>query len=155
MVKVHRALAGSSVRLPNGAVLAITGKPPPGPWLGMHFSLLVLAAKQHQPSSRRFPGLRVLHVPLPDHRRALTPAERTAVLRASRVVARELAAGRSVMVTCEIGLNRSAVITSMALVRLGMPREKVVRLVRRMRWGALNNPRFARMVREEKLTRVA
>jgi protein-tyrosine phosphatase len=150
-------VSASAVRLPNGAVLAIGGKPPTGPWLGVgSFSLLVLAAKENQPAASRFPGVRVLHVPLTDYGGPFTPAQRAAALRASLVVAKALAAGKNVMVTCELGLNRSSLIAGMALARLGMPRERVVKLVRRLRsFAALNNGRFARMVREEPLTRVA
>ncbi len=150
-----RHLNGSAVRLPNGALLSIAGKPPKGPWVGMGFSLLVLAARENQPWASSFPGVRVLHVPLVDLGGTFTPRMEKAAVAASRTVARYLAAGKNVMVTCELGLNRSSLIAAMALARLGMGRERVVRLVRQLRLGGLNNLRFVRMVRHQPLTRVA
>lgn len=151
-----KSLQASAIRLRRGGLLAIGGKPPTGPWLGMHFDLLVLAAKEVQPPSSKFPGLRVIHVPLADGLRDLPPDQHLAVLAASREVAKTLAAGKSVLVTCEVGLNRSALIASLALMRFGYSPERAMALVRRLRFGALNNPRFVSAVRRArgKLTRV-
>ncbi len=151
-----KSLQASAIRLRRGGLLAIGGSPPTGPWLGMHFDLLVLAAKEVQPPSWKFPGLRVIHVPLADGLHELPMEQHLAVLAASREVAKTLAAGKSVLVTCQAGLNRSALIATLALMRLGYSPNKATALVRRLRTGALNNPRFVATVRaaQGKLTRV-
>jgi hypothetical protein len=153
---MYRHLRVSAIRLSNGAMLAIGGKPVEGPWLAAGgYKMLVLAAKQHQPPDLRFPGVRVVHCPLPDKITGLSPVEHRAVVRCSKLAARYLADGKSVMFTCEVGLNRSALIATMALRRLGMSRDRAIRIVRKMRLGALNNPRFVRIVKTEPLSRVA
>lgn len=134
------------LRLSNGAILVVGGSPPPGPWLGGCFSLLVLTAKQYQPPAGSFPGVRVLHVPLSDNGGPLNTDEQRAAIRASGVVAQYLARGKNVVVTCQMGLNRSALVSSLALVRLGVDRASAVRALRSIRFGALNNRYFEHMV---------
>lgn len=153
---MYRHLRVSTIRLSNGATLAIGGKPVEGPWLAAGgYKLLVLAARQHQPPASRFPGVRVLPCPLPDKLSGLSPAERRMAVRCSKIAARYLAEGKNVMFTCEVGLNRSDFIAVMAMIRLGVRRERAIRIARKMRMGALNNPRFVRIIHTEPLTRVA
>ncbi len=108
------------------------------------FDTLVLAAKEHQPSARRFPGVEVIHVPMDDVDRPLSSSELRRVRRASARVARRLVAGRRVLVTCHAGLNRSGIITAGALILLtGADACSVVRRVRQQRSpDALSNPSF-------------
>lgn len=143
----------STLRLPNGAVLAVGPKPPVGSAVGRGgFQVLVLCAIGYQPPAGRFPGVYVIHAPLTDHGAAMTSIERTLAKRAARIVARELARGRNVLVTCEQGRNRSALVAAIALVLLGSPRPKAVQQLRRMRFQALANRDFARMVEQEDLS---
>jgi protein-tyrosine phosphatase len=147
------SLRYSSIRLPNGAVLAIGGRPPPGGAVAAAgFKVLVLTADTYQPLPPRFPGVYVVNAPLADSRLPLTSTERGAALRASRIVAKMLGAGQNVLVTCEMGLNRSAYVSALALVRLGWARPRAIALVRQMRFGGLNNSQFVRLIEQERVT---
>jgi protein-tyrosine phosphatase len=56
--------------------------------------------------------------------------------------------GDSVLSSCRLGLNRSALISSFVLVKLGFTGEEAIKLVRRARGaGALYNPAFRRIIR--------
>jgi hypothetical protein len=110
------------------------------------FNVLVLAAKEYQPSAKSFPGVSVIHAPLDDGilfeedmRVALEAASKTAITRLH---------GAKVLITCQMGLNRSGLITALALVFLhGMSGSKAVDLVRSRRKGALFNPYFVKAIR--------
>ena len=143
----------STLRLPNGAVLAVGPKPPVGSAVGRGgFQVLVLCAIGYQPPAARFPGAIVLHVPLTDHGAAMTSIERVLARRAGRIVARELSRGHNVLVTCEQGRNRSALVAALALVYLGYPRVGAIAMLRRMRPFALANRDFAKMIEREGLS---
>jgi protein-tyrosine phosphatase len=145
----------STLRLPNGAILAIGAKPAPNAHMHRIFSLLVLTAREFQFPASDFPGVRVMHVPLPDG--PLTATDRVKARSAAKVVAAYLRSGRSVLVTCAMGLNRSALVASLALVALGCPRPKAIATVRAMRGGlyaipfhkALSNEHFTRLIEQE------
>lgn len=64
------------------------------------------------------------------------------------IVADAVAAGRTVLVRCSGGLNRSGLVVASALVRLGHGPEEAIALVRRARgpW-ALTNPAFVSHLR--------
>jgi hypothetical protein len=57
-------------------------------------------------------------------------------------VAAVLAADGPVLVRCRYGLNRSALVVGLALVRRGWPAADVVHRLRSVRPGALTNPYF-------------
>jgi protein-tyrosine phosphatase len=143
----------STTRLPNGAVLAVGPKPPTGSAVARGgFQMLVLCAIEYQPPASKFPGVYVLHVPLTDHGAAMTSIERTLARRAARIVAKELSRGHNVLVTCRQGRNRSALVAAIALVQLGMSRPRSISHLRRMRFQALANKDFERMVAREDLS---
>ena len=119
-------------------LLAQGARPPVG--VRLPFDVIVLAAWEYQPE---MPGFEVLHVPLDDA--APTASDRTRIRATARAVARYVRAGRRVLVTCHQGRNRSGVIAGLALVKLGMPRNQAVRLIRTLRNG-LTNPHFCAMV---------
>lgn len=110
---------------------------------------LVLAAVEWQPQVPH--GLDGLRVPLED---VIPPSSSVAALiragaeDAARCVARKVQRGRRVLVTCAMGLNRSGLVTGLALRRLGIGGDEAVELVRRARGPrALSNRAFAAMVR--------
>jgi protein-tyrosine phosphatase len=110
---------------------------------------LVLAALEHQP---RVPaGLDGCRISLED--RLPPTAELERLIRAgaddvARDVARRLKRGHRVLVTCAQGLNRSGLVSGLALRQLGFDGGRAVELVRRARGrDALSNPAFAAMVR--------
>jgi len=113
------------------------------------FQMLVLCAVEHQPSDRKFPGLSVLKVPLTDEadlvsdqvmRRVVTPA--------ARFVACAIQNGQKVLVTCHAGINRSGLVTGLALQMLTKWSGKacVERIRARRHEMALCNTQFHRIV---------
>ena len=126
------------------------GCPTQGPWLRRRgFSLLVLCAIEHQPPSHRFPGLRVMRIPLDDVSEPLSPTAAASVMTMASVVADALRRHKKVLVTCQMGLNRSGLVNGVALRMLtGAQGEEVVEHIRRRRGGmALSNREFAKFVR--------
>ena len=105
------------------------------------FDTLALCAEEFQPSRMAFEGL-VIRSPLPDG--VLTAPEITRALLASRAVAEALQRGDRVLVTCHAGINRSALIASLALARITrMSARDLVVLMRTKRHPqALSNPHF-------------
>lgn len=145
-VYISRNKDYGELHLANGAVLAMGSKPPRG--MRLPFQVLVLTAVEYQPRSRDFPGVLVLHVPLTDTPGKRPPASEQAAARtAAAFVARHLYARRRVLVTCNMGLNRSGLVTTLALVRIGYQPEDAIAIARQLRGrAALFNPHFRRMV---------
>lgn len=107
------------------------------------FDALVLTAEEFQPPAQAFPGVRVMHCPLDDHYDPLTPHEWNLIIRGANFVAHNVRRGRRVLVTCQQGLNRSGIITAMAVCLLtGVSGRDAVRLVQRRRPDALCNSNF-------------
>ncbi len=120
-------------------------KPPQGPGLAAQgVRLVVLCAREHQPHSQRFPGVVVLHAPLDDDPHRDPSAQELQIAHeASSVVASALQQGHRCLVTCAMGLNRSGLVSGLALVRLGASAPTAIALIRRARGNdALSNPRF-------------
>lgn len=121
-------------------------KPPEGPGLAAQgFRLLVLCAREIQPHSQRFPGLVVLHAPLDDDpKRGLSAQEIQIAHEAADAVAKAIVAGHRTLVTCAMGLNRSGLVTALAMTRgLSVSPPTAIALVRRARGNdALGNHRF-------------
>lgn len=87
------------------------------------------------------PGVEHLVAEIPD--RPLTADQIDAVRQAAHTAARAVEAGRTVLVRCRSGYNRSGLVVAQALVLLGHEAVPAIRLVRRRRspW-ALNNRTF-------------
>lgn len=115
------------------------------------FDVLVLCAQEIQPAVLGF-GRQVLRVPLPDS--ALTTEETRRALIGGRRVAEALVAGNRVLVTCQQGMNRSALVASLALGHVTrMTAPQIITLVRSRRTpgvpadqGALRNPHFCDLI---------
>lgn len=128
--------------------LYVGSKPPPGRHAGV--DVVVLAAMEYQPPAHLFPGAEVIHAPLDDDPRR--PMREDEVVRAARTadrVARRLRAGRRVLVTCAMGLNRSGLIAALAMADVyRMRADEIVARLRRARGiMALSNPNFERLLR--------
>jgi protein-tyrosine phosphatase len=107
------------------------------------FDTLVLCAKEYQPPSVLFPGLKVIHAPNDDSGRPLTDSEKRIALVAADITAKDVASGKNVLVTCMQGRNRSGLVVAIAVVKLtGMQGDKTVRLIQQLRKNALTNPSF-------------
>lgn len=123
--------------------------PPTGPRLAQSgFDVLVLAAREVQPPSWKFPGVEVLRLPMDDVPLRLTRAQLADVQALASMIAMRLSHGQKVLVTCRAGLNRSGLLVGATLAReLGMRPTDAVRLVRDKRsFLALNNPAFVHAI---------
>lgn len=128
--------------------LFIGPKPPPG--RRSDVDVIVLAAMEYQPPAVLFPGVEVIHAPLDDDpSRPMTANEIEIAIKAGRRVARRLRAGRRILSTCAMGLNRSSLIAALAMSEThGMSADEIIRRVRRARGAwALSNPNFERLLR--------
>jgi hypothetical protein len=120
--------------------LWVGGKPPldrPLP----DFDVLVLCAQEIQPIGVGFHG-QVLRCPLPDA--ALDNQELARAFVTARKVGEALVSGKRVLVTCAMGLNRSALVASLGLgLVTRMSADELVRLMRtRRHHDCLSNEHF-------------
>ncbi len=112
------------------------------------FAAVVLCAKEYQPPALSFRGP-VWRVRLEDWEVPLSSADAHAVARAGRAVAKLVANGQHVLVTCFAGLNRSALVVGTALLELGFePADAVTRIQLNHSLSALNNRAFVRHLHE-------
>lgn len=111
------------------------------------FSAIVLCAQEFQPRFRRFKGT-VIRAPFADTKYP-TAKERRIAIRSAREVAKRLKKGQRVLVTCAMGLNRSGLVTGLALrMASRMHPTEIIRRIREARGEyALSNPAFERIVR--------
>jgi hypothetical protein len=119
-------------------------RPPPGPALRRAgFGMLVLCAVEHQPPADQFPGVTVVRARIDDSGRPMEQREWLEALRASNVAAHAVRAGRAVLTTCAMGLNRSGLVNALTLCRLTrMGGRDAAALIRRRRAHALSNRYF-------------
>ena len=121
-------------------------RPPQGPELAsMGFSAVALTAAEHQPGPHLFPGLdAVISVPLHDGFDPPPVGELMAAMETSGVVAGIVASGRKVLVTCNMGYNRSGMVTALSLMRLQRSKSTadIIAHIRAVRPGALGNEEF-------------
>lgn len=128
--------------------LFVGSKPDPGRHACV--DVIVLAAEEHQLSADLFPGAEVLHAPLDDDpSRSMRADEIGIAARAAARVARRLRAGKKVLCTCAMGLNRSSLVAALAMQDVwGMGADEIVARIRKARgmW-ALSNPNFEQLLR--------
>jgi len=128
--------------------LFVGSKPPPGRHACV--DVIVLTAVEHQPPANQFPGAEVIHAPIDDApNRPMREDEIVTATKAAGRVARRLRAGRRVLVTCAMGLNRSALVAALAMHEIyGMSADEIIARIRRARGSwALSNPNFERLLR--------
>ncbi len=108
------------------------------------FQLLVLCAEEYQPPAYEFHGVDVYHAPNQDNALLAPSRDQLAIaLAAATKVADILQTQRPVLVTCWMGLNRSGLVTALALHKsLGISGAEACALVKRVRPWALSNPQF-------------
>jgi len=107
--------------------------------------LLVLCAAEIQPDRLAFHGA-VLRCPIPDAE--LDAAQLRLVMQTSVAVAKAIVGGKRVLVTCHMGLNRSALVVALALHQLTtMGSDQIVAHIRRHRsQSALSNQHFVAII---------
>lgn len=128
--------------------LFVGSKPAPGRYDGV--DTIVLNAAEYQPPAHLFPGAEVIHAPIDDAPgRAMTDQEIATATQAAARVARRLRAGRRVLSTCQMGLNRSSLVAAIAMHDVyGMSAEEIIERLRRARGSwALSNPNFEKLLR--------
>ena len=108
------------------------------------FRSLVLCAKEIQPQAAQFPGVPVFRCPFEDDpTKQLNDLEKRMIREASSFVAREIQSNRPVLVTCHAGINRSALVSALALTEIGFTAKDAVDQIRAGRDAVcLNNPIF-------------
>lgn len=104
------------------------------------FDFVVFAAREWQVKPRAFACVETLSIPLSDGEYVgrkvvqypMTHEERRHAIYAASAVAKRVARGQRVLVTCWMGLNRSALVASLAMLMLHptMQAEDAMRLVR-------------------------
>ena len=123
--------------------------PPMGPRVARAgFDLLVLCAEEYQPAAESFGGVRVLHAPNDDAFK-LTKSQWRGAQKASLEVADALERGEKVLVTCAAGLNRSGLVSALAMLRLAgtaADAGAVVAQIQTRRFMALCNDAFVEFV---------
>lgn len=130
------ALPGYQFACPGLAI----GSAPPA--CQLPFDVLVLCAREYQPSANGFPGTRVVRVPFSDNYIHIPVSERETAARGARV-----RRGETVLVTCRQGRNRSGLVTACAMVDLGYSPREAIRMVRAARGpDALSNPYFVSLI---------
>jgi len=111
------------------------------------FDTVVLSAVETQPSLSQW-GLEVLRFGLKDHGPPPTNSEIAQAIDAGKAVARRIARGQRVLVTCHMGLNRSGLIVALALVNLHCPAREAIKRIRKARGPlALGNRYFRQILR--------
>ncbi len=110
------------------------------------FDVLVLCAREIQPERPAFRGA-VFRCPIPDS--TLDIHELTAAVLTARAVGDALLAGRRVLVTCAMGLNRSAFVAAQAIARVTKrTADDIIALLRAKRSPlALSNVYFCDILR--------
>jgi protein-tyrosine phosphatase len=128
------------------APLLAQGKRPPEGAL-LPFDTVVLCAVEAQPRLDQ-PGLEVLRLSLKDHGPPPTDAEMQQAVDAGAAVARRLRQKKRVLVTCQMGLNRSGLVNALALMNLGYSAEHAIATVKKARSPfALSNTHFKKFLR--------
>ena len=111
------------------------------------FHVLVLAADDYQPQLSG--SIELLYTPIPDGE--LTTRQRRSVEEVGRHLAKLIRHRKHVLVTCAMGINRSALLAALALRCGGMTAEQAITQLRIMRGpDLLCNRHFVRIVREFK-----
>lgn len=113
--------------------LYVGSQPVVGRYLaGKGVQTLCLCAMEFQPEDSAFPGVEtVLRCPIDDAEP--TPAMIRMVKQASQGVANSLAMGKRTLVVCHMGLNRSALVAALALIRLGVKPSAAVEAIKQAR----------------------
>jgi len=124
--------------------------PPAGDALErLGFTVLFLCANDHQPPSGSHTGLRGYRVGLRDDGTPPTAKEIESAALAGRKVAELMAAGDKVLVTCQMGLNRSGLVCALALYfSQEISGAQAMMKVQIRRPGALQNPWFQSILRQ-------
>jgi protein-tyrosine phosphatase len=103
---------------------------------------------EYQPDPEKFPGVRVLQCPFMDDDDPEIFPE-AMLLTCAKIAAYQVHAGNKVLVTCQMGWNRSGIVTALTLYRLyKITGQEALEAVRNARPHALSNEFFADYLRK-------
>lgn len=124
-------------------------RPPAGDVLRrMHFDTVVLCAVEYQPRTKDFPGVEVLRIQLDDQAELPSSSMMRAVGRLAELVAYRVERAQRVLVTCNMGINRSGLVSAVSIMKLtGCSGSEAIAAVQAGRPGSLRNPYFAEAIR--------
>jgi protein-tyrosine phosphatase len=126
-------------------------RPPQGRSLyDLGFRAVFLTAAEHQPEAEKFPGLdAVVSVRLHDDGEPPPLGELISAMETSGIAASIVRSGRKVLITCNMGFNRSGIVTALTLMRLQRSKstDDIVSHVRACRPTALSNQYFVDFLR--------
>jgi hypothetical protein len=113
------------------------------------FDVIVLCAQELQRLSFECHGI-TIRVPLDDDKLSSTDVSR--VLKAAKAINGLRLQGKRVLVTCAAGVNRSALVAGVAMVKTGLAPDDVIVTIRRLRKPSigmtpLGNPYFVDLLR--------
>jgi protein-tyrosine phosphatase len=107
------------------------------------FDALVLCALEIQPPDLTFPGVEVLRCPFTDEIATPSPKYLKRIHEMSAKVAQLVREGKKVVVTCHAGVNRSGLVTALAVMELtDCSGKEAITTIRKARPFALTNPAF-------------
>lgn len=116
-----------------------------------HFRALILCAHEYQPHRNLFGGkTQVINAPMFDEYSNMPKSDMITAVRAGGCVARFLREGKSVLVTCIAGKNRSGLVCVIALCAgpTKMKPDEAIAAVRQARGlDALQNPQFLAFIK--------
>jgi hypothetical protein len=104
------------------------------------FDVIVLCAEEYQPQGYSFPFVTVIKAPLDDAH--LSRTEARIAYSAAVSVAEQLAEGKTVLVTCMQGRNRSGLVTALVLMMNGLTADRAIALIKSKRALSMQNPSF-------------
>lgn len=108
---------------------------------------LVLCAENYQPDSSEFPDVSVIKCPFNDDLIPLTADEVSMITRTVNRCYSRSQSGQKVLFTCMAGLNRSSLVCSLVMLKMGMDPSRIVELVRNARGpAALSNSYFRSII---------
>jgi len=120
--------------------------PPQGDLLArLGFDVVVLCANEYQPRADLHPGVELIYMPTDDYDHIPPTNEHIEKVQATAaLVVKRLLEGKAVLVTCQMGWNRSGLVTATALhLWHGWSGERCVVWLKQHREDALYNKRFA------------
>lgn len=156
LIYCHAVPQGDGVA-PLVARLYVAGMPELPVWPeGCGVGMIVLAARGTE-GGQFWGRCHVVSVPLDDYYDPTPPQEadiRRRAGEAAQLVYEAMRVGTSVITSCAVGMNRSALVAGLVLRKFGMPPEAAVLRLRNSRfglngervWRALENPAFERIV---------
>jgi hypothetical protein len=118
------------------------------------YDLIVSAAEEWQPPRGR--GVERMHVKLSDlpwdfHSH---PDELQRLVDTAGVIAEHVAAGNQVLVFCNMGMNRSGLMTALTLMHLGYSPQKAIRSIRKRHRCTLSNESFVEAIKHARRERL-